>query len=371
MAREPSTNQGVRPERSEPLKQVYVEVTNHCNLSCRTCIRNSWDIVKGSIAWDLYQKLLTDLRSFPTCPEIFFGGYGEPLSHPRILDMILLARRQGAKTSLITNGTLLTTQLTQGLVAAGLDFLWVSLDGARPESYQDVRLGDHLPQIIDHLKRFQAGGNEKPALGIAFVLMRRNAADLPALLALCEELSVDSLFITHLEAYDQAMAAEILFRKEVSWKSDLPSSQEEIAEKTGLDIESLLEEEYSFKITGSLTGRRDPVCPFVDRGAAVVRWDGAVSPCLPLLYEHTSYTPSWDRRSVPFLLGNIQQQTFRELWEDPRYRSLRKRLRERSFSPCVTCRDCWLSYDNLQDCMGYNHPTCGGCLWAEGLIQCP
>ena len=371
LSQESGKGQGAGPENEEQLKRVYVEVTNRCNLSCRTCVRNSWNVLPGIMSWDHFQKLLADLRSFPTYPEIFFGGYGEPLSHPQILEMIHLAHAQGAETSLITNGTLLTTQLTQGLVTAGLDFLWVSLDGAHPKSYQDVRLGNHLPQIIDHLKRFQATGKEKPALGIAFVLMKQNMADLPALLALCEELSVDSLFITHVEAYNKTMAKEILYRKEVSWLSDLPSSQEEIYKKTGLNIETLLGAEYSFKITGSLTGGGDPICPFVDRGAAVVRWDATVSPCLPLLYEHTSYTHSWERHSLPYLLGSIQKQTFKELWRDSRYRSLRKRLKERSFSPCATCRDCWLSHDNLQDCMGYEHPTCGGCLWAVGLIQCP
>jgi len=26
---------------------------------------------------------------------------------------------------------------------------------------------------------------------------------------------------------------------------------------------------------------------------------------------------------------------------------------------------------NLEDCFGNSAPTCGGCLWAQGLIQCP
>jgi len=35
----------------------------------------------------------------------------------------------------------------------------------------------------------------------------------------------------------------------------------------------------------------------------------------------------------------------------------------------LSCRDCWLPDDYLQDSMGYEHPTWGGCLGAKGLIQ--
>lgn len=358
------------PWEEQP-KRVYVEVTNRCNLNCRTCIRNTWIPQAGSMAFELFQKLLHDLDGFKPFPEVFFGGYGEPLSHPQIIEMITSAGKKGANTSLITNGTLLTPPIRDGLISAGLDRLWVSLDGAHQDSYRDVHLENHLPQIIESLEWFREAGKEKPGLGIAFVLMKRNAADLPAVLNLCKDLEVDFFFITHVEAYEELMVEEILYREGVSRESHLPSNQEAIYEKTGVDIDALLTEEYSFTVTGSLTGSSISVCPFVDRDAAVVRWDGAVSPCLPLLYEHTSFTPSWERHSVPYLVGSIQEQTFPELWFHPRYQTLRDRLQRRSFSPCVTCRDCWLSSDNLQDCMGYEHPTCGGCLWAEGYIQCP
>ena len=38
-----------------------------------------------------------------------------------------------AKVELITNGTLLTQGMSKELIAAGLDMLWISLDGATPE----------------------------------------------------------------------------------------------------------------------------------------------------------------------------------------------------------------------------------------------
>ncbi len=54
---------------------------------------------------------------------------------------------------LITNGTTLTEKISRKLVESGLDILWVSIDGASPETYADVRLGAELPTILNNLRR--------------------------------------------------------------------------------------------------------------------------------------------------------------------------------------------------------------------------
>jgi MoaA/NifB/PqqE/SkfB family radical SAM enzyme len=123
-------------------------------------------------------------------------------------------------------------------------------------------------------------------------------------------------------------------------------------------------------IHGVLTDRRDR-CPFAERGDLVLRWDGEISPCLPLLRDHTTYVGSWEHKQYSHSLGNILDRSLKEIWADASAAQLRDRLLDREFSPCLSCRDCWFSQDNRQDCQGFDHPTCGGCLWAEGLIDCP
>src|SRR5574339_1271348 len=127
------------------VRRVYVEATNKCNLTCSTCMRNVWDVQYGHMSHQTYGRILSGLRDLPEKPEIFFGGYGEPLSHPKIFDMIERAKRQGHRVFLITNGILLTEEVTRKLIELELDMLWVSMDGASPECYTDVRLGDALP----------------------------------------------------------------------------------------------------------------------------------------------------------------------------------------------------------------------------------
>lgn len=124
------------------------------------------------------------------------------------------------------------------------------------------------------------------------------------------------------------------------------------------------------EVMGSLVNT-EYSCPFAEKGQLVIRWDGEVSPCLPLLYDHASFLGNWRRMIYACSLGNLRSSSLGEIWLSEAYSALRTRLLDEDFSPCFQCRDCWFSDDNLQDCMGYEHPTCGGCLWAHGLVACP
>jgi MoaA/NifB/PqqE/SkfB family radical SAM enzyme len=121
------------------LSKVYIEPTSRCNLDCVTCIRHSWDEPLGTMSSETFSSIIEGLRFFDPPPDIFFGGLGEPLSHPNILNMAREAKALGSKVELITNGMLLNKDVSAELVAIGLDKLWVSLDGATPESYTDFR----------------------------------------------------------------------------------------------------------------------------------------------------------------------------------------------------------------------------------------
>src|SRR5512147_861003 len=165
------------------LVKVYVEPTICCNLDCRTCIRNVWNEELGVMNDATFAALLDQLKTIEPRPSIFFGGLGEPLLHPRTLDWIAQAKAIGCKVEMISNGTLLNEDNARALVANGLDNLWISIDGARAESFADVRMGAQLPLVIENvmrLRRLRKGGHfAKPEIDIAFVAMKRNIHELP------------------------------------------------------------------------------------------------------------------------------------------------------------------------------------------------
>jgi len=123
------------------LAKVYIEPTSRCNLSCRTCIRNAWQKPQGNMSSSTFDRLIKSLRELLFPPDVFFGGFGEPLLIPRIAEMVARVKAVAGKVEIITNGMLLTDQLSRELIDAGLDMLWVSVDGATAEHYSDVRLG--------------------------------------------------------------------------------------------------------------------------------------------------------------------------------------------------------------------------------------
>ena len=121
---------GLYISRPTRFAKLYIEPTNQCNLDCRTCMRNQWDEPMGKMSGDVFSRIIKGLRDFPSPPTVFFGGFGEPLFHPEIVNMIAEAKALGASVELITNATLLTPGLSRELIKAGLNRLWVSLDGA-------------------------------------------------------------------------------------------------------------------------------------------------------------------------------------------------------------------------------------------------
>ncbi len=368
---------------SDSLARVYIEATNQCNLDCVTCMRNVWDEAPGRMSNVIFQSIMEGVCTFQPTPSVFFGGFGEPLTHPLILDWVEQAHQTGAVVELITNGILLTPETSRRLMAAGLDRLWVSLDGATPESYADVRLGAALPEVIANLKYLKslrgAMSAANPRLGIAFVAMKRNIADLPALVRLGKSLGADQFSISNVLAHTPELRDEMLYRRS-GYDSDLnPSMWSPLISLPRIDInaltgDSLLEVMKSRHLLAvnrqeiDMGGR---TCPFVEKGSVSIRWDGAVAPCLALLHSHESYLDDRMRRSLAFTVGSLMDHSLTELWNQPDYRDLRKRLLAFDFSPCTTCNACEMADSNQEDCFGNTQPACGGCLWGQGFIQCP
>jgi MoaA/NifB/PqqE/SkfB family radical SAM enzyme len=112
-------------------------------------------------------------------------------------------------------------------------------------------------------------------------------------------------------------------------------------------------------------------CPFIETGAIAVSWDGAVSPCLGLIHSHVSYLYDNPRAVSRYVIGNVNETTLSEIWNDADYLAFRKRVQDFDFSPCTWCGGCDMAVANQDDCFGNTFPTCDGCLWAWGVIQCP
>jgi len=366
------------------LAKVYIEPTSHCNLQCRTCIRNVWDIPTGQMASTTFAHIVEGLRAFSPPPTVFFGGFGEPLAHPDIVEMVIQVKGLGAQVELITNGTLLNEGLSQRLITAGLDALWVSLDGATPASYADVRLGAVLPQVIANLSGFgdsrRVASPSTPQIGIVFVAMKRNISDLPAVWRLAGQLGAKRFLVSNVLPYTAEMCSETLYLRALDDAAYQPPSMHsrhltlpriDVNELTREPLYRLMRSVWSVNFAGASLGTSRDLCPFVAGGATAISWDGRLSPCLPLLHDHTSFLNERERFSRRYAVGHVAESGLGDLWHAPEYITFRERVQAFDFSPCTICGGCEFAEGNEEDCFGNTFPTCGGCLWAQGVIRCP
>jgi len=342
----------------------------------------------GKMSEAVFSRIIEGLGAFSPLPTVFFGGFGEPLCHPDIIEMVSRVKALGAKVELITNGTLLTREMSRDLVKAGLDMLWVSLDGATPESYTDIRLGAALPQVLENLKHFREFSyaeyssaccgfppDPKTKLSIAFVAMKRNIAELPDVIAIGQRFGAESFSVSNVLPYNREMLNEVLYNRTMNnfGYRNLSLAEMDVDETTFTPIYKTIR-----KIFGTWAGFNSENtrnrCPFIESGSGAISWDGNLSPCLPLMHSHTSYLGFLrheERFSRRWLIGNVTEQSLPDLWHAPEHLAFRERVQSFDFSPCTSCGGCDLSENNEEDCLGNKFPTCGGCLWAQGVIQCP
>ena len=140
--------------------------------------------------------------ALPDLEKLTLQGLGEPLLAPDLPAMVAHANERGVKVGFNTNGTLLTERRAEELVQAGLDWLHVSVDGARPETYAAIRDGADLPTVERHVRGvvrvLRRLGAERPRLSLVFVAMRRNVDEVPDVVRLAHEWGVGRLYVQNL-----------------------------------------------------------------------------------------------------------------------------------------------------------------------------
>jgi MoaA/NifB/PqqE/SkfB family radical SAM enzyme len=365
------------------LAKLYVEPTDACNLDCVTCFRNAWDEPMGRMSDATFDAILSGLTQLDTLPTVYFGGIGEPLFHRRTTEWIAQVKNLGARVEMITNGTLLTEKRCRELIEADIDLVWVSIDGSTPESYADVRLGAELPNVIANVKRLRsmrkAFYTPKPQIGVAFVAMKRNIDDLPNVLKLARQLGALYVSVSNVLPIDEAMQDEVLYSKTLRSVTYIPSGRVPRLNLPKMDFDDTTRDAlfaafnsgYNVSYAGNNWGGSNDVCDYIEKGSMTIAWNGNVSPCWPLMHTHDSYLHGKVRRSYRHIVGNVRERSLEDLWLDPEYIAYRQRVQSFAFPPCTFCGGCDLSVANEEDCISNEFPVCGGCMWAQGVVQCP
>jgi MoaA/NifB/PqqE/SkfB family radical SAM enzyme len=142
---------------------------------------------KSLMNMELFQKIVDDAAR-EGIREVGLNFYNEPFADPLIFERISYVRHRGMKALLFSNGTLLTEDKANALLASGLDSVVFSFDGGTKEAYEGIRVGADFEKTKDHIvaliKERNRRGLEKPSILITFAAQRDNYHDIRAFRAL-------------------------------------------------------------------------------------------------------------------------------------------------------------------------------------------
>jgi len=148
---------GLCPDHQQHSCVGIIEITNACNLKCPTCFASS----EGHDFLDVetVNFMLDQFIKYEGNPEVVNFSGGEPTIHPKIFDMIKLAKEKNIKYVLInTNGIRISKdeEFTKKL-AELKPVIYLQFDGFKKETYEKIR-GEDLSKIklktVDMLEKY-------------------------------------------------------------------------------------------------------------------------------------------------------------------------------------------------------------------------
>ncbi|TCZ66753.1 radical SAM protein [Roseicella aquatilis] len=172
-----------------------VSVTNLCNATCDFCnFAHDKGFVTDRRFLDAtrFGDALARLREQAGVRFVTFMG-GEPLLHPKLLEMVRSASAMGIQPTLVTNGWLLPAKV-EALADAGVTTLFISIDAADPAVHEKNRgLKGVCERIRDATARLRARG----IMAVASVAMTRLIPDYAALARFVKDLGFSAITFSY------------------------------------------------------------------------------------------------------------------------------------------------------------------------------
>lgn len=331
------------------LEWIQVEVSAVCNAACvycpKHCYRDGWD--GGLMPMRTFECLASDFRQ---ADLVFLQGWGEPLLHPQLWEMVRMVKSAGTKVGFTTNGNELPSHLTQ-LLESRVDVVGISLAGTVPATHEAFRSGCCFASIDEALRKIvqlkRSHRIESPGIHLAVMLMASNWREMSKLPELAKTWGVDHVVVTHLNHItSEAMEKEsILMRPEI-WP-EVTSAMNRIRKECfarGIGFNY-----YEPRRAG--TGR---VCTENVLSSFFVSRYGEVFPCvmagIPVKPGKTMYH-RFQGKPVPLekiSFGNIHDKSLREIWKSDSAREFRHlfKIRRKMKNPSADslptlCRGCY------------------------------
>lgn len=299
-------------EKAKSLYPLYVEVSpsGACNHRCGFCAVDYIGYKPRNLDGARLRETLREMGSLGV-KSVMFAGEGEPLLHKETNANVMAATGAGMDVAFTTNGVLLDKLERLDLcswvkvsINAGTRDTYAKVHRTKPEDWD--RVWENLRKAT--LKR--APGKPSFTIGVQMVVLPENENEVKALQSICEDVGVDYVV---LKPYSQHKMS--LTQLYANYKPKIDAKQ--ITYRTVVRWDAINTREHAYTKCNAT--------PFM---WAYIMANGDVYSCSAYLQDER------------FLLGNINEQTFREIWEGERRRKNWEFVRnELDITNCrVNCR---------------------------------
>jgi len=319
---------------------VVWNVTRKCNLKCAHCYAHAdSNGCDGELSGEQGKSLIEDFAAYGV-PVVLFSG-GEPLLRKDIVELAGFAVDKGMRAVISTNGTLITRDKAHRLRDVGLSYVGISLDGMQAVNDRFRGVSGAFQAAVEGIQNCIAAGIK---VGLRFTINKFNAAEIPGIFDLIEEMKIPRVCFYHLvyAGRGSALVNQDLSHSQTRDVVDLIIDRtrdlhDKKKPKEVLTVDNHADGPYLYlRMKKENRARAEEILALLEmnegnssgRGIGCVSWDGQVH--ADQFWRHYSF-------------GNIKDRLFSEIWTDTTD-PLMKKLKEKKnhvTGRCATCR--WLN----------------------------
>ena len=311
-----------------------IELTTRCPLDCRMCIRQGREWRNGDMRLADFARLAPLLAD---AASVVLQGWGEPLLHRDLVDIVGLAKRAGKpepsgdppSVGFVTSGTGLDRRYAEELVGAGLDFIGFSVAGATAGVHGSIRVRSDLARVVEAAEQVAAvkrdRGLDRPRVHVVCLMVKDNVHELSRLPELARRMGASELVLTNLvDVSDAWQDGQRVFGcgGEEAYR-DILAETGRRAREAGLAFRR-----------PSLTPVATPVCEEDPLRNLFVTVEGDVAPCVYLCPPVSAVFPrrfcGAEHHMERLRFGNLCCEPFAAVWSNPDYVAFRDRFARRA-----------------------------------------